>query len=144
MKVIFSTIVLFFAFFQAFAQPVELSWDKLLKIKWELKYEETLGFDISIPIFSEELKKYNGKEVIIKGYMVPADVNGNYLVMSAFAFASCFFCGGAGPESVIEIYFKKKMKFDADQIVKVKGILYLNEKDFYHLAYQIKNAQVIE
>lgn len=54
--------------------------------------------------------------------------------------ASCFFCGGAGPETIIEVIFKKKPPFKTDQIVEITGILELNADDVDHCNYILKEA----
>ncbi|WP_200942790.1 hypothetical protein [Dyadobacter sp. Leaf189] len=58
--------------------------------------------------------------------------------------ASCFFCGGAGPESIIELQFKnKKQKFKTDAVKFVKGKLLLNPTDVEHLNYILTEAEVV-
>ncbi|MBS9463948.1 homoserine dehydrogenase [Flagellimonas sp. 389] len=54
--------------------------------------------------------------------------------------ASCFFCGAAGPETIIEVNFKEKPPFRTDQIVTVTGILELNRNNVDHCNYILKAA----
>jgi hypothetical protein len=55
-----------------------------------------------------------------------------------------FFCGGAGPESIAEVTFKTKpSKFEADQFIRVKGKLRLNESDLEHGNFLIVEAELI-
>ncbi|MNL80290.1 hypothetical protein D3C87_2071030 [compost metagenome] len=59
--------------------------------------------------------------------------------------AACFFCGGAGPESIIELQFrKKKQRFRTDEVLTVRGKLALNANDVDHLNYILKDAEVID
>jgi hypothetical protein len=51
----------------------------------------------------------------------------------------CFFCGGAGPETVMEIEAKDPVKYTAEQIV-LKGILSLNSDDINHLMYKLSEV----
>ena len=55
----------------------------------------------------------------------------------------CFFCGGAGPETVMEVESLEGVEFSADPIV-LKGILRLNDKDINHLMYKLEEAVIIE
>ncbi len=56
----------------------------------------------------------------------------------------CFFCGGASPASVAEIYFKvKPPRFKADQIIAVRGILKLNDSDIDHMNFILNDAELI-
>ena len=32
-----------------------------------------MGFKIDVPVFSEEIKKLEGKEVTVKGYIIPVE-----------------------------------------------------------------------
>ena len=57
-------------------------------------------------------------------------------------FSSCFFCGNAGPETVIELIFKDpQSKFLTDQFILVKGILRLNRYSTGGFFYTLENAE---
>ncbi|MBT31883.1 MAG: hypothetical protein CMO01_19675 [Thalassobius sp.] len=125
------------------AQDADL-WKQLAKIKWKSEYNEYIGAEIQLPTFAQEIEALNGKEVEIKGFIIPVDLTGaDYLVLSAFPYASCFFCGNAGPESVMEVYLKEEEKFDADSKVTFRGKLKLNYEDSYHLVYMLQDAEPI-
>jgi hypothetical protein len=80
----------------------------------------------------------------VKGYLLPVDIEGEMVVLSEFPFSSCFFCGGAGPESVIELRFKKsKLKFKPDEFATIQGIFRLNTDEFA-LSYMLENAKRID
>jgi hypothetical protein len=125
------------------AYPQELSWNMLKNIKWDSRYNKEFDEYINYPKFGENIKKYHNKEVIISGYLLPVEVDGNYIVISALPFQSCFFCGGAGIETVMEVYLKQNRKVKALKI-KVKGKLVLNENDVNHLVYLLKEAEIVE
>ncbi|MCU0391659.1 MAG: DUF3299 domain-containing protein [Thermoflexibacter sp.] len=126
---------------QSFAQ--DLTWKILADVSWERKFNKEYDEYINYPKFGNIVKPYGNKEVIIKGYLLPVEVEGDYIVISAFPFQSCFFCGGAGVESVMEVYLKKKKNVKSLQI-KVKGRLELNAADVNHLVYLLKDAEIIE
>ncbi len=64
---------------------------------------------------------------------------------SAFPFSACFFCGGAGPESVVGLKFKKNgRKFKTDERHTLRGIMKLNADNIYELNYNIESAEIAE
>jgi hypothetical protein len=77
---------------------------------------------------------------------MPIDVEGNaYIILSKFPYSQCFFCGGAGPETIAEVYFKIKLsKFEADQFIRVKGKVKLNETDLEHGNFILTDAILVE
>ena len=77
------------------------------------------------PQFPSWLDKYKNTEVVIQGYLVPVDVEGNQYALSRYAFSSCFFCGNAAPNTVVELVFKERPDdLITDQFVVVKGTLF--------------------
>ncbi len=128
---------------QLVAQPE--GWAAFAKTKFEAKYNEKAGEYFMMPNFSDELKALVGKEVSLEGYYMPIDVDGNaYIILSKYPYSQCFFCGGAGPESIAEVTFTiKPSKFEADQFIRVKGKLKLNEKDLEHGNFLLIEAQLI-
>ncbi|GAB4477807.1 MAG: hypothetical protein OHK0057_27950 [Thermoflexibacter sp.] len=133
--------LLLFASMASLAQ--ELTWKILADVSWERKYNKEYDEYINYPKFGNIVKPFDKKEVIIKGYLLPVEVEGDYIVISAFPYQSCFFCGGAGVESVMEVYLKKKKTVKAMQI-RVKGKLELNATDVNHLVYLLKDAEIVE
>lgn len=116
-------------------------WDDLAKVTIQEKTDEN-GFPVEYPVFSDDLMKMNGHSIELQGYMVPLDeMRGHhYFVLSALPFNMCFFCGAAGPETVIEVYTKDDVSFTSEKI-KMKGELYINEDDPRHLMYMLKQAE---
>ena len=96
------------------------------------------------PTFGPNVKKVENKTVIIKGYMVPVDPESNQYVLSAYPYSMCFFCGGAGPETVMGLKLKKNRKFKTDEIHVFKGKLELNANDIYELNYILTDAEVMD
>lgn len=121
-------------------------WSLFAKTKFETKYNEKAAEYFLTPNFPAELKSMVGKEVDLEGYYLPIDVAGNaYIVISKFPYSQCFFCGGAGPETIAEVTFKTKPeKFDADQFIRVKGKLKLNESDVDHVNFILVDAILIK
>lgn len=118
-------------------------WGTLGKVKVETAYDSFLGEEMDMPKFSEELKAWGGKRVTLSGYVIPlgAGEEEKYFVLSRFPFNNCFFCGNAGPETVMEVYASDKITLQ-DMHVQVTGILKLNSTDPLHLFYVLSEAEV--
>jgi len=124
-------------------QPVKLTWEMLAKIKWEQRFNKKYNQKFNYPIFDEAVQALEGKEVIIKGFLLPVDVGNECLVLSRYSYESCFFCGGAGgPESVMEVYMKTPMRINR-KTVSFKGKLRLNGTDVDYLIYILDDAEVV-
>ncbi len=129
----------------ASAQSKPDMWDTFAKTKFEPKYYEKLGEYLFYPTFPAELKALEGKEVSIQGYYVPfAPDGGNYIILSKFPMSQCFFCGGGGPESIVEVYFAKSIpKLQVDDLVTVKGKLKLNSDDMEHVNFILEQVTLV-
>ncbi len=87
--------------------PQAITWIDLKDVRFKKKLNIEVGMMFLYPTFGAKVKVLSGKELIIKGYTIPINTEGTY-VISQFPMAQCFFCGGAGPESMIELRLKKK------------------------------------
>jgi len=125
------------AFAQEDGQGFKL-WSKLTNIEWEYKYSETFKTKIGFPKFSEEVQALSGKEVVIKGYILPVDTEDEAVIISSLPYSQCFFCGGGGVETVMAVYLKKPRKFNLETVT-FRGTLELNT-DETGLIYNLKNA----
>ena len=131
------TIVLLFVVlgFNASAQQV-LPWEMLA-----VPYSTTPD-GLYEPQFPSWLDKYKNTEVVIQGYLVPVDVEGNQYALSRYAFSSCFFCGNAAPNTVVELVFKDRPDdFITDQFVVVKGTLVFNADDPFRLFFILQQTE---
>lgn len=94
------------------------------------------------PIFPEGLKLLEGKKVRITGYAIPLDPKGVEMILSANPWSACFFCGKAGPASVLTVVWKtpaKKIK--TDQWLQITGVLRLNAHDPTKPYFLIEQAE---
>ena len=125
--------------------PSKGTWRTLGKITFKKVYDELMGFKVDMPVFSDQINELEGKEITIKGYIVPTEgyKSHNEFILSAFPYSMCFFCGGAGPETVMEVESVEGVEFSADPII-LKGILRLNDKDINHLMYKLEEAVIVE
>lgn len=123
----------------------EYVWKTLGKITYKKKYDEIMGFKVDIPVFSDPIKKLEGKEIKIKGYIIPVEGYKSHkeFIFSAFPYNMCFFCGGAGPETVMEVLASEAVEYTAEQII-LKGKLKLNDQDINSLMYLLEDAVLIK
>jgi len=122
------------------AKAIEIDWEFLQNIRYQLKYFQKIEMESFAPVFSQALKEIDGKKVIIEGYVIPVDAEGDLLALSANSFSSCFFCGNASPSSVMSLYLKKKKSFKTDAYKKFQGVLNLNYNDpeeFYYILKEV-------
>lgn len=103
-----------------------LTWTTFELLEFEEVFDEASATWMQQPVWTPELQRWDGKEVKITGYVIALDVDSKEYALSAFPFASCFFCGAAGPESVIELSFEEPQKFTTDDVVTFIGTVQLN------------------
>ncbi|MFN0203244.1 MAG: hypothetical protein ACKVTZ_17080 [Bacteroidia bacterium] len=118
-------------------------WKTLGKVTFRGERDKSVGYDVQYPVFSPEVKALKGKTIVIKGYMIPMNESKGYFALSSKPYQTCYFCGGAGIETVMEIYSKKPIKYSAKPIT-LKGRLKLNEYDILnHLIYILEDAEAL-
>ncbi len=120
-------------------------WKTLARITYKKEYDAFLGFKIDKPVFSAEIQALDGKEVTVKGFIIPTDGYKSHkeFVFSAFPYSMCFFCGGAGPESVMEVVAAEPITYTAETIT-IKGKLKLNPDDVNKLMYALTDARLVK
>ena len=120
-------------------------WKTLAKITFKKEYDELMGFKIDVPVFSKDIKALEGKEVTIKGYIIPVEGYKSHteFIFSAFPYNMCFFCGGAGPETVMEVFSKEPIEYSAEAVT-IKGKLELNADDINRLMYGLSEVTLVE
>ncbi len=126
----------------AFSQT-KITWETLNDVTFSDKYSKEVDAYFYYPDFGAYVLALEGKEVYLKGHMLMIDPEYGIHVLSKNPFASCFFCGSAGPESIVELRLKPgHPKFKNDQVVTMKGILRLNYADIYQCNYILEDAEV--
>jgi hypothetical protein len=149
-----STLVLIIGLFTNASMPINLeqtppeeTWKILANVTFKTKKDPMLGYDVDVPIFSKEVKELEGKTIEIRGYIIPVEgyKQQGYFVFSAYPYNLCYFCGGAGPETVMEVFAKKgtSVKYTAKPIT-IKGRLVLNSKDVNKLMYLLEDGVLVE
>ena len=142
-----SLILLFFliGLFQVGQSQKIITWDVLKNVEFDEVWSEEFQAYYMVPKFGKTIQSLDGKEIQIRGFIIPVDIVQDYYVLSANPYSSCFFCGQAGPESVMEVQMVKQYDgLRMDQVLTFKGILRLNVDDIYQLNYILEEAEVVE
>jgi hypothetical protein len=137
-------LIIIFCCVTFFAQAQDVSgWQLLAEVVFETKTADQNGFEVDLPKFSKRLIEADGKKITLKGYLIPlSELDGKQQYMlSSLPFNSCYFCGGAGPETVVELDLKEKINFVTKQIT-LEGTLTLNASDPDHHIFILKNPKV--
>ena len=118
-----------------------LTWKLLGQIKYLKKASPDYPEGVMFPVINPTLKAKNKKPIVMSGFIIPID-NKNY-ALSKNVFASCFFCGQAGPETIMGIKFKNPgIKLKTDQYVTLSGTFRYNDNDVNDWIYHIDNAVI--
>ena len=139
------SIISILSFQQNVKAQTVITWEVLKDIQFQEVWSEEFNAVYMVPKFGSKVKSLDGKKIQIRGYVIPVDVLADYYVLSANPYSSCFFCGQAGPESVMEIQLSKQYDgLRMDQIITVQGRLRLNADDILQLTYILEDAVVIQ
>lgn len=122
--------------------PVKINWKTLKDVKFTEKFNKEYDATFLYPTFGANVKRLQGKILELRGYAIPLDQN--FYVLSAAPMASCFFCGAAGPESIVQLNFIKKSRLKTDQIITVQGTLRLNPDNIDDLNYIFDQAIIVQ
>lgn len=120
-----------------------ITWEDLKDVKFSRKFIKEEDMYFLFPTFGEKVKRLNGCELQIKGYMIPVDPEGRIYVLSARPMASCFFCGAAGPETIIQLNLKTKKKFKTDAVWTVRGKFRLNSDNLSECNYVLDAGEAV-
>ena len=129
----------------SFGQLAPEGWQILDGVKFETKYVEEVEGEYFFPVVNDDLKKIIGETVEIKGYYIPVEMDGNSIIISKYPYTSCFFCGGAGPESVAAVKVNGKIgEYYLDELITVRGRFAVNDSDVDMLNFIIEDAKILD
>ena len=121
-------------------EPLILTWEVLRNVTFKKKYNKEYDQYFDYPVFGKDVQSYAGKAVSISGYIIPLDVG--FYALSKNPYSACFFCGGAGPETIMTLVFKNPPnRFKTDAYVTLTGMLQLNDTDVENFMYQLLAAE---
>ena len=106
---------------------VPVKWEDLSEVEFDFKYIPEQKKVSSNPLFPPEIQALSGQRIRITGYIIPMKATEKAYALSEFPNASCFFCGNAGLETIMELRLKQKRKtYKTDEIRTFTGILRLS------------------
>ncbi|MEM9897377.1 MAG: hypothetical protein AAF789_13500 [Bacteroidota bacterium] len=118
------------------------NWRKMADVEYE-KATDEYG-EIYVPKFGGEVRMMEGQRISLEGFIVPFEgmFKPNQIILSSLPIASCFFCGGSGPETVAEAHLVENISYTAKPVT-IRGTLTLNDRDYDQLMYILKDAELI-
>ncbi len=122
------------------------NWNSLAMVVTHREYDKMMGMEIQKSIPLQPALDLDGKEIEISGYMIaltPLVKKQSHMMFSKFPQNMCFFCGAAGPESAMQVFFKEKVQFQKEKVTLV-GTLQIQKNDASGLIYFLQNAQILE
>jgi len=134
--------IVFLLFISKFGfSQIEISWQDLEDVEFSDMYIDSIGEYVLYPHFGFNVRELDGKQVALSGYILAIDPDKQYYVLSKGPFASCFFCGAGGPETIVELSLKSdKDSFFMDEFATIRGVLRLNADDIYRCVYILEDA----
>lgn len=145
MRLFFLPLTLLIATLSSVNAQTPLSWETLADVRFEERFSNQWGLRYDAATFGETIKAMEGQEVIVSGYMIPMDPMGISYVISKNPNATCFFCGGGGPETVVELRIKPEFlqRYQTDDKRSFKGVLKLYEDSIEQFNYVLLDAEPI-
>lgn len=117
------------------------TWHELQAVKFVPKYNDEVKGNLDFPVFPPNIRKMEGKQVKVSGYIIPWDETGASVAISANPDKTCFFCTNSNPLSVMDVELKdKKQKYKVDEFRTFTGTLVLNDSDIHQLFYVLKDG----
>lgn len=144
----FNTIFLIIIIsFSSCSTSKEATWKVMKKVKFKEVFLEEIQGTYRVPIFGKKVSSLNGKEIQIKGYIIPIDVEQDYYVLSPKPYISSNYCGKNhfSETAFLEVQISgEHRKFEINEIIAFEGKLRLNSDDIYQLWYILEGAKVID
>jgi hypothetical protein len=122
-------------------QPVKTFWFTLSSIPLDGSWKPNQ--EPPFPLFTEMVKQLDGKLVTIEGFAIPLDPGGKQITLSENPFSACFFCGKAGPASIMTVLFDQPEKgLRTDDYIYLTGRMRLNYADPSQPYYTLEHAKL--
>lgn len=135
--------ILVTVFFMQAGLSAQNDWMTLSRVRYTTTFDATLGVEQTIPEFSRAVLDLNEQTITLKGYLVPLEgqKEQSHFMFSAFPYASCFFCGAAGPETIIEVFMaNNKTLLYTDEQIALKGVFEVSEVNDQGVFYKLRDA----
>jgi hypothetical protein len=142
-KLLITLCLVLGAYCYTHAQTPKNFWQILAEVGFQT-HKDAAGSIVETPVFSKNLKSFHGKKIKLKGFVIPINEvdDKDKFMLSSLPFNICYFCGAAGPETVIEVESNDNIRFNS-KAIWVEGVLYLNDSDPDHHMYVLREAQLV-
>ncbi len=133
----------FFFFPNTTIAQSRLTWQQLADVSIKKMEDKENFMTYNQADFGEELLPLDSTDVYISGYLIPIDAMGLTYALSRNPNASCFFCGGAGPETVILLRVKPEnyKRYATDTRMTFTGRIRMNKNDKNSFIYVLQDAE---
>jgi hypothetical protein len=136
-------VIIFLAFLPAAGFSQTGVWSTLAMLKYDRNDDGTINPEGK---FLPMIQRLEGKEITVRGYMIPLTgkrAQSNFM-FSAYPYATCFFCGQAGPETVMEVFMEgnKALEF-SETPVELKGVFRFQPSKG-EIMYTLEKASLIK
>lgn len=121
------------------------TWVTLSKVTYKKQFDEMMGMEVKTPEYSEDIIALQGKTVDVEGYIIPlkGERAQSHFMFSAYPYAMCYFCGGAGPETVMQVFMEGEEKIEyTSKKIKLKGKLTMSYGDVNNMMYTLSKAEL--
>jgi len=116
-------------------------------VNTESKFDDMMGMVIKTATPTPIAEALNGETITIRGYIIALDAKAalKHFMFSRYPQNMCFFCGGAGPESAMQVFLPegKSIDFTKDKI-EIRGTLNIQKGDPSGLIYTMSGAELIK
>ncbi|MCU0447193.1 MAG: hypothetical protein MUE85_20040 [Microscillaceae bacterium] len=139
-KRILGVFIGIFLGFDLVAQDSPSYWRTLADVSFKTKVEGK--YKVEYPVFGKQVQAINGKVISLRGYVLPVEVSQpNQFIFSLYPYSSCYFCGGAGLETVVEVNAKTKIPYSSKPVT-IRGKFRLNERSYDQMMYILDEAEL--
>jgi len=115
------------------------TWAPLSEVKYELR--RVGAHQVYWPVVSEKVKEMHGQTITVRGYLILqlAEFQTRQFYLSKVPESQCYFCGGAGPESLMEVWVTTPVS-KTTRPVTIRGRLEVNTTDPERTMYSLVDA----
>ena len=142
------SVLFFLAFtFQNVLAQEENIWRKLSVVKFDKRIADADQHIAREPRYMPLMRSLDGTEIVVKGYIIPltGKVAQTEFMFSAYPYDMCFFCGKAGPETVMEVFAKDGAPVDySEKSMTLKGTFRFRSSDVNDIMFKLEEAELVE
>jgi len=119
-------------------------------MKYERQFAENDGISANTgggSKFRPLIEAMDGEFIELRGYIIPLSGKKaqSHLMFSLYPFANCFFCGNAGPETVMEVFMAKDTKVEyTDEAITLQGTFKFLGNRTDDIMFHLLEAKVVK